>query len=179
MSDQDNDDTTLTTDVDVDTDTTATDTDEDTSSQDSTPASEEKKAPASDGVKTFKKLFIGNISWNTDEPSLIGFIEGKNIQIASDEENGNEPMVKVIRDRETGRSRGFAFVSLAASQDVSEAVAALDGQELDGRSIRVAEATDKPKSEFRPRRNFQGGDRRFGGNRDGGRFNRYDDRMAA
>jgi RNA recognition motif-containing protein len=172
MSDQD--DTTLTSVAADDTVTDATSND----ATSTTDTSEENKAPATEGTKTFKKLFVGNISWNTDEPSLIGFIEGKNIQIATDEENGNEPMVKVIRDRETGRSRGFAFVSLAISQDVSEAIAALDGQELDGRSIRVAEATDKPKSEFRPRRNFQGGDRRFG-NRDSGRFNRYDDRMAA
>nr|GEY76429.1 glycine-rich RNA-binding protein 4, mitochondrial [Tanacetum cinerariifolium] len=68
---------------------------------------------------------------------------------------------RVIIDRESGRSRGFGFVNYDADESANEAMKAMDGQELNGRSIRVSLATERP-----PR---QGG---FGGGGGGGGYNR-------
>ena len=82
-----------------------------------------------------KKLFVGGISWNTNDLDLKGAFErfGEIIE------------AKVITDRDTGRSRGFGFVTFANGEDADQAVSALDGSELDGRTIRVNEAQDKPR----------------------------------
>ena len=111
------------------------------------------------------KLFIGGLSWNTDDSSLR----------ARFEEFGAVADAVVIRDRETGRSRGFGFVTYEEESVADAAVAALDNQEFDGRQIRVAKATERAEGE---RRSF-GGDRRggFGGERRpfGGERRSYDD----
>ena len=52
---------------------------------------------------------------------------------------------KVISDRDTGRSRGFGFVTFDAPADAQKAMAEMDGAEIDGRSVRVNEAEDKPR----------------------------------
>ncbi|KAK7374611.1 hypothetical protein VNO80_08046 [Phaseolus coccineus] len=94
------------------------------------------------------KLFVGGISYSTDEMSLRGAFA----------RYGEVLDAKVIMDRETGRSRGFAFITYATSEDASAAVQALDGQDLHGRRIRVNYATG------RSRPGFGGG----GGGYDGG-----------
>ncbi len=81
------------------------------------------------------KVFVGGISWNTDE-DLLRETFGR---------CGEVTEAKVITDRETGRSRGFGFVSFSDSDGVSKAISELDGTELDGRSIKVNEAQDKPR----------------------------------
>ena len=89
-------------------------------------------------------MFVGGLSWNTDDSSLR----------AAFESFGEVTEAKVITDRDTGRSRGFGFVTMAEGGDADSAMASLDGSSLDGRSIRVNEAQDKGRS---PRRGGGGG----------------------
>jgi len=86
------------------------------------------------------KLFVGNLSWNVDDFALE--------TIFSD--YGKVLDAKVISDRETGKSRGFGFVTLASATEVNEAIKNLDGAEYDGRQLRVNLAGEKPA----PRRNY-------------------------
>ena len=79
------------------------------------------------------KLFVGGLSWGTDDASLRSAFTSF----------GEVTEAKVITDRETGRSRGFGFVTLSDSQAASAAVAQMDGTELDGRSIRVNIAQER------------------------------------
>ncbi len=82
------------------------------------------------------KLFVGNLSYHTTEDSLRNMIEagGRSVN-----------RVTIVTDRDTGRSRGFAFVELGESENVSDAIDALNGTELDGRPLRVDEANDRPR----------------------------------
>ncbi|SMF47530.1 RNA recognition motif domain-containing protein [Pseudobacteriovorax antillogorgiicola] len=95
-----------------------------------------------------KKVFVGGISWNTDNEGLREAFE----------RFGEVVDAKVITDRETGRSRGFGFVTFAEADAASQAIAEMDGQSLDGRTVKVNEAQDKP-------RDNRGGGPRGGGNR--------------
>jgi heterogeneous nuclear ribonucleoprotein A1/A3 len=81
------------------------------------------------------KLFVGGLAWGTDDQGL-----GQAFEV-----HGNVTEAKVISDRETGRSRGFGFVTFAEAADASTAMQALDGSDLDGRTIRVNMAEDKPR----------------------------------
>jgi len=76
------------------------------------------------------KLFIGGISWDTTEESLKEFFA----------QVGEVVEAKIIYDRVTGRSKGFGFVTMATAEGAEKAIAELDGKELDGRAIKVAEA---------------------------------------
>jgi len=98
-----------------------------------------------------KKLFVGGLSWDTDDSSLRQAFEGY----------GEVTEAKVITDRETGRSRGFGFVTFSDGAAGTEAIAKMDGAELDGRNLRVNEAHDKrPGDGGRgPARDSRGGDR--------------------
>jgi RNA recognition motif-containing protein len=80
-----------------------------------------------------KKLYVGNIPFQTTEDDLRDAF-GRHGGVAS---------VNVITDRETGRSRGFAFVEMEDESSADEAIRALDGSDFGGRSIRVNEAHDK------------------------------------
>ncbi|XP_052208540.1 glycine-rich RNA-binding protein 2, mitochondrial-like [Diospyros lotus] len=82
------------------------------------------------------KLFIGGLSYGTDETSLK---EAFN-------KYGDVVEAKVIIDRDTGRSRGFGFVTYTNGEEASAAIQALDGQELHGRSVRVNYANDRPQT---------------------------------
>jgi len=79
------------------------------------------------------KLFVGGLSWGTDDDQLRDAFS----------EYGPVTEAKVIRDRETGRSRGFGFVTMADGQSAQSAQQAMDGAELDGRTVRVNEAEDR------------------------------------
>lgn len=105
------------------------------------------------------KLFIGGLSWGTTDEGLRSCFE----------EYGEVIDAKVITDRETGRSRGFGFVSFSDPDAAIVAREAMDGQELDGRSIRVDEAREKPRRDGPPR----GGPSRGGPSRGGPRGPRY------
>jgi RNA recognition motif-containing protein len=63
-------------------------------------------------------------------------------------ESGTVQSASIIEDRETGRSRGFAFVEMSTAEEATKAISALDGKEVDGRNLKVNEA--KPR-EDRPR----------------------------
>ena len=80
-----------------------------------------------------KKLFVGGLSWNTDDNGLRAAFEA--CGVVED--------AKVITDRETGRSRGFGFVTFGSEQDAMSAVQQMNGTSLDGRSLNVNEAQDK------------------------------------
>ena len=88
-----------------------------------------------------KKLYVGNLSYSTTEAAiseLFGAI-------------GEVLSVNLITDRMTGRSKGFAFVEMAEHDAAQEAINQLNGREVDGRPIKVAEA--------RPRRDSRGDSR--------------------
>jgi len=88
------------------------------------------------------KLFVGSLSWDTDDHSLRQAFE----------RFGEVEDAKVLTDRETGRSRGFGFVTLANTDDAQRAIEEMNGRELDGRAINVNEARERE-----PRRNNGGG----------------------
>ena len=82
-----------------------------------------------------KKLFVGSLSWSTDDHSLRQTFAAF----------GEVSEAKVITDRDTGRSRGFGFVTFQDANSADTAMSELDGSSLDGRSIKVNEAQDKPR----------------------------------
>ena len=81
------------------------------------------------------KVFVGGLSWNTDDEQLNAAFSAI----------GPVVEAKVITDRETGRSRGFGFVTFDSADDARAAIEQLDGSSLDGRTIRVNEANDRPQ----------------------------------
>lgn len=91
-------------------------------------------------------LFVGNLAWATTQSDLEAAF-GAYGQVSS---------AKIMTDRETGKSRGFAFVEMPNDADARKAIEALNGQELKGRAINVNEA--RPREE-RPRTGGFGGDR--------------------
>ncbi|KAL6840399.1 hypothetical protein ACP4OV_030209 [Aristida adscensionis] len=96
------------------------------------------------------KLFVGGLSWSTDDQSLRDAFSGF----------GDVTEARVITDRETGRSRGFGFVNFSNSEEAKNAVSSMDGQELQGRSVRVNFANERPSG---PRGYGGGGGGGFGG----------------
>jgi cold-inducible RNA-binding protein len=93
-----------------------------------------------------KNLYVGNLPHSTTEAELRTLFQA----------HGAVEKVSVVTDRETGRARGFAFVEMTDAGEAEKAVAALNGTELGGRTLKINEA--KPKAE-KPR----GGGQRFGG----------------
>lgn len=82
-----------------------------------------------------KRLFVGNLTYGMTEEAL---------REAFASTGGTVVDARVVRDRETGNSRGFGFVEYATEAEAEAAVTALDGQELDGRPLRVNIAQDRP-----------------------------------
>ena len=80
------------------------------------------------------KLYVGNLSYDTTE-------EGLRNHFSSDDRNVT--YVALIMDRETNRPRGFGFVTMDSDEAAKAAIEALDGKELDGRSLKVNEAKEK------------------------------------
>jgi len=97
------------------------------------------------------KLYVGNLSYATSSSDLE--------QLFS--QHGTVQSAEVISDRETGRSKGFGFVQMGSDEEAQAAIAALNGQQHDGRNLTVNEA--KPR-EDRPR----GGGGGYGGGGGGG-----------
>jgi cold-inducible RNA-binding protein len=83
-----------------------------------------------------KKLFVGGLSWNTTEEGLRRAFE----------KFGEVVEAKVITDRETGRSRGFGFVTFSGDDSARQAMEGLNDAELDGRKIKVNWAEDKGRT---------------------------------
>ena len=82
-----------------------------------------------------RKLYVGNLPFNTDETQLQDLFA----------QAGTVDTVSVVRDRETGRARGFAFVELASDEDAQKAINQLNSYQLEGRALTVNEA--RPKTE--------------------------------
>ena len=97
-----------------------------------------------------KRIYVGNLSYQTTENDLTNLFE----------EVGQVESVNVITDRDTGRSKGFAFVEMS-SDDADKAITQFNGTEVNGRALTVNEA--------RPREDRSGGGNRGGGRSNGGR----------
>ena len=96
------------------------------------------------------RLYVGNLSFNTNEDTLQDAFS----------QFGDVSEIKIVMDRETGRSRGFAFVSMADADSARKAIAQMDGAMVDGRSLRVNEAEERQQ---RGGGGGGGGGRGFGG----------------
>ncbi len=94
------------------------------------------------------KIFVGGLSWNTNNDGLHEAFERFGVVTEA----------KVITDRETGRSRGFGFVTFEEVDSAQQAISEMDGTELDGRSIKVSEAQEKSRGGAR-RNDRRGGNR--------------------
>ncbi|WOK96592.1 hypothetical protein Cni_G05299 [Canna indica] len=81
------------------------------------------------------RIYVGNLPWQVDDARLE--------QVFS--EHGKVVNANVVYDRESGRSRGFGFVRMASQTEMDDAIAALDGQNLDGRTMRVNVAEERPR----------------------------------
>jgi len=103
-----------------------------------------------------KSVFVGSLPNNTTEAELRTLFEA----------HGAVEKVSIMTDKETGRSRGFAFVEMTDTSEADKAIAALNGTELGGRALTINEA--RPKSD-RPR----SGGQKFGGRGHGRRGNDY------
>ena len=106
-----------------------------------------------------KKLFVGGLSWNTTDDGLRRAFESY----------GEVTDAKVVTDRETGRSRGFGFVTFSDGDAATSAISEMDGADLDGRTIRVNEAEDRPRGGAGGGGGGGGGRGGFGGGGGGGR----------
>ncbi len=91
------------------------------------------------------KLYVGNLSYSVTDSNLSEMFS----------EHGTVKSAKVIMDRETGRSKGFAFVEMSDQSECQKAIDALNGKDLEGRALKVNEA--KPKPEGRDRNRGGGG----------------------
>lgn len=84
------------------------------------------------------RVYVGNLAWGVDNLALETLFS----------EQGKVMEAKVVYDRETGRSRGFGFVTYSNAKEVNNAIASLNGVDLDGRSIRVTVAEARPRRQF-------------------------------
>lgn len=114
-----------------------------------------------------KKLFVGNLAWATTEDDLKAYFG----------QFGTVESAEVLRDRFTGRARGFAFVVMATAEEAQRAIENTEGREFQGRPLKVNIA--RPHEEKAPRRGNGGFRPRFGGNGPrggfgGGRGGNYD-----
>ena len=105
-----------------------------------------------------KRIYVGNLNYNTGDDRLRE-VFGAYGEVAD---------VHIVMDRDTGRPRGCAFVEMAVDEEADKAIAGLNGTDVDGRQLKVAEA--------QPRGQRGGGFRRGSGGGGGG--NRYNDRRS-
>ena len=80
------------------------------------------------------RLYVGNLSFQTTQDAL---------RAAFEQGGGKVVEVKIVTDRDTGQPRGFAFVEMSSPAEAQAAIAAWDGQQLDGRTLRVNEAQER------------------------------------
>src|SRR5690242_124290 len=104
-----------------------------------------------------KKLYVGNLTYEVTDGALEQMFAP----------HGAVQSAQVIMDRDTGRSKGFGFVEMGSDQEAQAAIAALNGQEVDGRALTVNEA--RPKTEGGGRGGSGGGGGRGGYGGGGGR----------
>ena len=85
-----------------------------------------------------KKLFVGGIAWATTEEQLREAFA----------EHGEIKDLIIIKDRETGRSKGYGFVTMESEEAGKNAMEQINGKEVDGRTLRVDEATERKPKRF-------------------------------
>lgn len=95
------------------------------------------------------RIYVGNLSFQTSQDALKAAFEQGGRKVVE---------VKIVTDRDTGQPRGFAFVEMSSPAEAQAAIAALNGTELDGRTLKVNEAQER-----------SGGGGRGGGGGGGGR----------
>ena len=100
-----------------------------------------------------KKLYVGNLGYGVTDSDLLKMFEP----------HGTVESAQVIMDRDTGRSKGFGFVEMKTEQEAQAAIAALNGKEVDGRSLTVNEA--RPREDGGGRGGSGGGGGYGGGGR--------------
>src|SRR4051812_34635706 len=108
------------------------------------------------GGREVKNIFVGNLNFNATEEGVRSLFE----------RYGAVNSARIMTDRDTGRSRGFAFVEMENETEADQAINALNGYQMDGRSLNVNEARPKPERGFGA---GGGGGRGFGGGGGGGR----------
>jgi len=106
-------------------------------------------------------IFVGNLSYRTTQDELHQAFG----------QYGNVERVSIVTDRETGQSRGFAFVEMTDAREAEAAIAALNGAEMGGRALNVNEARPRPEGGGGGGRGGYGG--RGGGRDRGDRGNRW------
>ena len=94
------------------------------------------KAAGSLRVFRMSKIYVGNLRFSADESQVRALFE----------QHGTVESVSLINDRETGRPRGFGFVEMSNS-DASRAMQALNGQDFDGRALKINEAQERPRTD--------------------------------
>jgi cold-inducible RNA-binding protein len=104
-----------------------------------------------------KKIYVGNLSYQTTEADLTTLFE----------QAGEVESVSIITDRDTGRSKGFAFVEMS-NEDAEKAIAQFNGTEVNGRALTVNEARPREERSGGGRGGSGGGRGGYGGNRGGG-----------
>lgn len=105
------------------------------------------------------RLYVGNLPFNTDEPSLRALFEQDGRKVTD---------VKLVTDRDTGRSRGFGFVEMATDEDAKGAVETFNGHNFGGRTLTVNEARERPRGGASGGGGYGGGGGRSGGGGYGG-----------
>lgn len=95
-----------------------------------------------------KKLYVGGLPYATSEEALKAHFS----------QAGTAESANIITDRMSGRSKGFGFVEMSTEEEAQKAVAMFHGKEYEGRTLTVNEA--RPLEE-RPKKSFDGGDRRY------------------
>jgi RNA recognition motif-containing protein len=96
--------------------------------------------------KNQNRLYIGNLDYGATEEDITQAFSEKGIDAKE---------VRIIKDKFSGRSKGFGFAEVDTAEKIQEAISALDGQDLKGRRLRVSQAKERePRSdrEFKPRR---------------------------
>jgi cold-inducible RNA-binding protein len=108
------------------------------------------------------RLYVGNLSYNTTEETLRNAFERDGRKVVE---------VKLVTDRDTGQPRGFGFVEMSSPAEAQAAIAAWDGQQLDGRALKVNEAQERSGGGGGGGGGGRGGGGRGGGGRGGrGRY---------
>jgi cold-inducible RNA-binding protein len=109
-----------------------------------------------EAVVNSAKLYVGNLSYDTTEAGIRTAFEA----------HGEVASVNLITDRDTGRAKGFGFVEMGSAEDAEKAKSALDGTQLDGRSLKVDIAKEMAPRAPRSGGGYGGGG--FGGGSRGG-----------
>jgi cold-inducible RNA-binding protein len=110
------------------------------------------------------KLYVGNLSFNTTENELQELFS----------QAGTVQEVSLMQDKFTGKSRGFAFVTMGSEEDAQNAISKLNGQTVEGRALTVNEARPRePRPPGGGGRGYGGGGGGYGGRREGGQRRGY------